>query len=68
MEVVHAQERRKPADFHARSRAVAISRGETHIEEAMMSNARAAATAATTPLEFKVMSGSSALHANQPAT
>src|SRR5260370_14176788 len=67
MEVVDAQERRKPADFHARSRAVAISRGETHIEEAMMSNARAAATAAAKPLEFQVMSGSFALVGNQPA-
>src|SRR5260221_1290444 len=67
MEVVHAQERRKPADFHARSRAVAISRGETHIEEAMMSNARAAVTAAAKPLEFQVMSGSFALAGNQPA-
>jgi glyoxylase-like metal-dependent hydrolase (beta-lactamase superfamily II) len=67
MEVVHAQERRKPADFHARSRAVAISPGETHIEEAMMSNARTAARAAAKSLDFQVMSGSFSLAGNQPA-
>jgi glyoxylase-like metal-dependent hydrolase (beta-lactamase superfamily II) len=33
----------------------------------MMSNARAAATAAAKPLEFQVMSGSFALAGNQPA-
>src|SRR5262249_57489802 len=38
-----------------------------HIEEAMMSNARAAATAAARPLEFQVMSASFALAGNQPA-
>jgi glyoxylase-like metal-dependent hydrolase (beta-lactamase superfamily II) len=38
-----------------------------YIEEAMMSNTRAATTAAAKPLEFQVMSGSFALVGNQPA-
>jgi hypothetical protein len=38
-----------------------------YIEEAMMSNTRAATTAAAKPLEFQVMSGSFALVGNHPA-
>jgi|HubBroStandDraft_4_1064222.scaffolds.fasta_scaffold165773_1 hypothetical protein len=38
-----------------------------YIEEAMISNKRAATTAAAKPLELQVMSGSFALAGNQPA-
>jgi hypothetical protein len=45
----------------------ALDGAQTYIEEAMMSNTRAATTAAAKPLEFQVMSGSFALVGNQPA-
>jgi glyoxylase-like metal-dependent hydrolase (beta-lactamase superfamily II) len=45
----------------------ALDGAQTFIEEAMMSNTRAATTAAAKPLEFQVMSGSFALVGNQPA-
>jgi hypothetical protein len=51
----------------AQSRRMRWSAPKLYIEEAMMSNTRAATTAAAKPLEFQVMSGSFALVGNQPA-
>jgi hypothetical protein len=51
----------------AQSRRMRWTVPKLYIEEAMMSNTRAATTAAAKPLEFQVMSGSFALVGNQPA-